>query len=143
MSQLLDKKDLPFWYWRVVRQDLTKSARKLSHQEIVSTVNYMRKEGAQTSVAGLEQFLSRHIIKRARRAGLIAAKEKQHPGLCRHCRATQRQFKSGFSRHRTQQFRCGECGRLYQQDYVSGRKRPCLSPMSANTLGPAAVILHR
>ncbi len=119
-----DKKRLPFWYWCVVREHLTKSARKVSDQEIISIVHYARKEGGQTPAPELNQFLSTHIIKRARRAGLFEAKEKRHPGLCRHCQATQRQIKSGFSRHGTQQFRCGECGRIYQQDYQTGRKRP-------------------
>jgi hypothetical protein len=117
-----DKKRLPFWYWRVVREHLTKSARKLSNEEIISMVNYVRKEGTQTPARELDQFLSQHIIKRARRAGLIEAKERQHPGLCRCCQVIQRQFKSGFSGHGTQQFRCGECGRIYQQDYETGRK---------------------
>jgi hypothetical protein len=117
-----DKKRLPFWYWRVVREHLTKSARKVSNEEIISTVSYVRKEDGQPSAPELNQFLSRHIIKRARRAGFIQAKEKQHPGLCRHCQAAQRQIKSGFSRHGTQQFRCGECGRIYQQDYQMAEK---------------------
>lgn len=125
-----DKKRLPFWYWRVVHERLTKSARKLSDEEIISTVNYVSKEGAKTPASELNQFLSNHIMKRARRAGLIEAKEKQHPGLCPYCHANKRQFKSGFSRHVTQQFRCGECGRKYQENYVSGRKRPRTIPLS-------------
>jgi hypothetical protein len=125
-----DKKCLPFWYWRVVHEHLTKSARKVSDEEIISTVNYVSKEGAQTPAPELDHFLLRHILKRARRAGLIEAKEKQHPGLCPYCQANRRQFKSGFSRHVTQQFRCGECGRKYQEDYVSGRKRPRIIPVS-------------
>ena len=129
-----DTKRLPFWYLRVVRAHLTKSARKLSNEEILSTVSYVRKEGGQPLASDLNQFLSHHIIKRARRAGLIEAKEKQHPGLCRHCQTTQLQFKSGFSRHGTQQFRCGQCGRKYQDDYVSGRKRPRTVPLSSNNL---------
>ncbi len=129
-----DTKRLPFWYWSVVREHLTKSARKVSDQEIISIANYAHKEGSQPAAPELNQFLSHHIIKRARRAGLIAAKEDPHLGLCRYCQATQRQFKSGFSPHRTQQFRCGECGRIYQQDYLSGRKRPRTFPLSANNL---------
>jgi TniQ protein len=125
-----DTKRLPFWYWRVVREHLTKSARKLSNEEIISTVNYVRKEGCQTPAPELNQFLSHHIMQRARRAGLFAAKEKQHPGLCRYCQTTQRQIKSGFSRHGTQQFRCRECGRIYQQDYQTGRKRPSTIQLS-------------
>jgi hypothetical protein len=103
---------------------LTKSARKVSDEEIISTINYVSKEGAQTPAPELDHFLSQHILKRARRAGLIKAKENQHPGLCPYCQANKRQFKSGSSPHDTQQFRCGECGRKYQEDYVSGRKRP-------------------
>ncbi|HKZ78875.1 MAG TPA: TniQ family protein [Pyrinomonadaceae bacterium] len=126
-----DKKVLPFWYLRVVREHLTKGARKVSNEEVISTVSYVRNEGGQPSAPELNRFLSDHIIKRARRAGLIVAKEKQHPGLCRHCQATQRQFKSGFSRHGTQQFRCGECGRIYQQHYETGRKRPSTIQLSS------------
>jgi transposase-like protein len=128
-----DKKRLPFWYWRVVREHLTKSARKLSDEEIISTVNYVSKEGAKTPAPALNQFLSNHIMKRARRAGLIEAQEKQHPGLCPYCHANKRQFKSGFSRHGTQQFRCGGCGRKYQEDYVSGRKRSRTIPLPEKT----------
>lgn len=116
-----EKKRLPFWYWRVVREHLTKGAHKVSDDEIVSIANYVRKEEGKPSVPELNRFLSPQIITRARRAGLI--KGKQYPGLCPHCQATQRQFKGGFSRHGTQQFRCGECGRKYQQDYVSNRMR--------------------
>jgi hypothetical protein len=130
-----DTKRLPFWYWRVVREHLTKSARKVSDQEIISIVNYAHKGDGQPSVPELNQFLSDHIIKRARRAGLFAAKQKQHPGLCRHCQATQRQIKSGFSRHGTQQFRCRECGRIYQQDYETGRKRPSTIQLSSEKNG--------
>jgi TniQ len=134
-----DKKRLPFWYWRVVREHLTKSARKVSDEEIISTVNYVSKEGAQTPAPELDQFLSQHILKRARRARLIEAREKQHSGLCPYCQANKRQFKSGFSRHGTQQFRCGECGRKYQEDYVSGRKRPRTLPFSEKTPGSRVV----
>ena len=130
-SLIGDMKRLPFWYWRVVREHLTKSARKLSNEEIISTVNYVCKEGCQTPAPELNQFLSHHIIKRARRARLLEAKEKQHPGLCRHCQATQRQFKSGFSRHGTQQFRCGACSRKYQQDYETGRIRTSTIQLSS------------
>lgn len=130
-----DTKRLPFWYWRVVREHLTKSARKLSNEEIISTVNYVHKEGSQTLAPELNQFLSHHIIRRARRAGLFAARERQHPGLCPYCQANKRQFKSGFSRHGTQQFRCGECGRKYQEDYVSGRKRPRTIQLSSEKNG--------
>src|SRR6266545_615037 len=118
-----DTKRLPFWYWRVVREHLTKSARKVSDQEIISIANYANKQGGQQPAPELNQFLSHHIIKRARLAGLFAAKKMQYPGLCRYCQATKRQIRSGFSRHGTQQFRCLECGRIYQQDYQSGRKR--------------------
>lgn len=118
------KKHLPFWYLRVIGEHLTKGAHKVSDEEIISIVNYVRKEKSQSSAPELNQFLSPQIITRARRAGLIMEKQgKQYPGLCRHCRATQRQFKSGLSRHGTQQFRCGECGRKYQQDYFSNRTR--------------------
>ena len=130
-SLIGDMKRLPFWYWRVVHEHLTKSARKVSDQEIISIVNYAHKEDGQPSVPELNQFLSHHIIKRARRAGLFAAKQKQHPGLCRHCQATQRQIKSGFSRHGTQQFRCGACSRKYQQDYETGRIRPSTIQLSS------------
>ncbi len=126
-----DRKRLPFWYWRVVREHLSKSAQKVSDQEIISIVNYAHKEGGQPSAPELNQFLSQHILKRARRAGLFAAKEKQHPGLCRYCQATQRQIKSGFSRHGTQQFRCRECGRIYQRDYETGRIRPSTIRLSS------------
>jgi len=130
-----DTKRLPFWYWRVVREHLTKSARKLSNEEIISMVNYVRKEGGQTPAPELNQLLSHHIIKRARRAGLLAAKKKQHPGLCRYCQAIQRQIKSGVSRHGTQQFRCRECGRIYQQDYQTGRIRPSTIQLSSEKNG--------
>jgi hypothetical protein len=59
---------------------LTKGARRVSDQEIISIVHYARKEGSQTPAPELNQFLSQHIIKRARRAGLFEAKEKQHLG---------------------------------------------------------------
>lgn len=122
------------WYWRVVREHLTKTARKLSNEEIMATFNYARKEGGQKSAPELNRLLSHHIIKRARRAGLIAAKEEPHHGLCRYCQATQRQFKAGPSRHGTQQFRGGVCGRKYQDDYVSGRIRPRTISLAAEHL---------
>jgi TniQ len=121
------KKDLPFWYLRVVCEHLTKGAHKVSDEEIISIVKYVRKEEGQPSTPELNRFLSPQIITRARRAGLIMGKQgkqgKQYPGLCRHCQATQRQFKSGLSRHGTQQFRCGECGRKYQHNYETGRSK--------------------
>lgn len=135
-SLIGDTKRLPFWYWRVVREHLTKSARKLSNEEIIATVNYVRKKDCQTPAPELNQFLSPHIMQRARRAGLFAAKKKQYPGLCPYCQATQRQIKSGLSRHGTQQFRCKECGRIYQQDYETGRIRPSTIQLSREKLGP-------
>jgi hypothetical protein len=119
-----DNKHLPFWYWRVVREHLNKGAHKVSDEEIVSIVNFVRKKGRQAPTPDFNRFLSPHIIKRARRAGLIQIQGKDYGGRCRYCDATQRQFKAGPSRHGTQQFRCGNCGRKYQNDYVSGRKRP-------------------
>jgi uncharacterized protein with PIN domain len=130
-----DTKRLPFWYWRVVREHLTKSAPKVSDQEIISIANYAHKESGQQPAPELNQFLSQHIIKRAQRAGLFTAKKKQHPGLCPYCQATQRQIKSGLSRHGTQQFRCKECGRIYQQDYETGRIRPSSIQLSREKLG--------
>ena len=120
-SLIGEKKDLPFWYMRVVREHLTKSVHKVSDEEIISIVNYVRREDGQLSAQELNRLLSHHLMHRARRSGVI--KGKQYLGLCRYCRAIQRQFKSGLSRRKTQQFRCGECGRIYQKDYVSGRTR--------------------
>jgi len=115
------KQHLPFWYLRVVGEHLTWGAYKVSDDEIIFIANYVGKEERKPSPPELNRFLSHEIITRARRAGLIKA--KQYRGQCRHCQATQRQFKGGLSRHETQQFRCGECGRKYQQDYVSNRVR--------------------
>ncbi|HKZ79829.1 MAG TPA: hypothetical protein VJ124_16270, partial [Pyrinomonadaceae bacterium] len=120
--------DLPFWYLRVVREHLDRGAHKVSDQEIVSIVDYVRHGGDQPTTEELRPFISREVLKRARRAGLI--KRKEYLGLCPHCHATKRQFKSGLSAHRTQQFRCGECRRVYQLDYQTGRTRPRHAPTS-------------
>jgi len=122
------KKDLPFWYLRVVREHLNKSAHKVSDEEIISIVNYVRNGGDQPATQALRPFISPGVCTRARRAGLI--KRKEYLGLCPHCHATKRQFKAGLSSHGTQQFRCGECRRVYQLDYQTGRTRPRLSPSS-------------
>src|SRR5438876_5595934 len=122
------KKDLPFWYLRVVREHLNKGAHKVSDEEIVSIVDYVRNGGDQPTTEDLWPFISREVVKRARSAGLI--KRKEYLGLCPHCHATKRQFKGGLSSHGTQQFRCGECRRVYQHDYQTARTRPRLSPPS-------------
>ncbi len=122
------KKDLPFWYLRVVREHLNKSAHKVSDEEIISIVNYVRNGGDQPATEALRPFISPGVCTRARRAGLI--KRKEYLGFCPHCHATKRQFKGGLSAHGTQQYRCGKCRRVYQQDYQSGRTRPRLSPPS-------------
>jgi hypothetical protein len=121
--------DLPFWYWRVVREHLNRGAYKVSDEEIISTVEYLRRGGDQPTTEELRPFISSEVVKRARRAGLI--KRKEYPGFCPHCHATRRQFRSGLSAHRTQQFRCGECSRVYQLDYQTGRTRPRLAPPAA------------
>ena len=121
------KKDLPFWYLRVVREHLNKGAHKVSDEEIVSIVDYVRNGGDQPTTEELRPFISREVIKRARSAGLI--KRKEYLDLCPDCHATKRQFKSGLSSHGTQQFRCGECRRVYQLDYQTGRTRPRISPL--------------
>jgi hypothetical protein len=121
-----NKKDLPFWYLRIVREYLNKSAHKVSDEEIISIVNYMRNGGDQPTTQELRPFISPTVVKRGRSAGLIMRKE--YLGLCPYCHATKRQFKSGLSSHGTQQFRCGKCRRVYQLDYQTGRTRPRLSP---------------
>jgi TniQ len=122
------KKDLPFWYLRVVREHLNKGAHKVSDEEIVSIINYVRNGGDQPATEELRPFISPGVCTRARAAGLI--KRKEYLGLCPHCHATKRQFKSGLSSHGTQQFRCGKCRRVYQHDYQTGRTRPRLSSPS-------------
>jgi hypothetical protein len=114
--------DLPFWYWRVVREHLNRGAHKISDDEIISIVEYVRNGGDQPSTEQLRPFLSSEVVKRGRNAGLI--KRKEYPGLCPYCQANKRQFKSGLSSHGTQQFCCGECRRLYQLDYETGRIKP-------------------
>ncbi|HKN84834.1 MAG TPA: hypothetical protein VJW17_15420 [Pyrinomonadaceae bacterium] len=116
---------LPFWYLRVVREHLNKGAHKVSDEEIVSIVDYVRNGGDQPTTEELRPFISREVAKRARSAGLI--KRKEYPGLCPRCHATKRQFKGGLSSHNTQQFRCGECRRVYQLDYQTARTRQRLS----------------
>ena len=123
-----NKKDLPFWYVRVVGNHLNKSAHKVSDEEIISIANYVRNGGDQPTTQELRRFISPGVCTRARSAGLI--KRKNYLGLCPHCHATKRQFKSGLSSHGTQQFRCGKCRRVYQHDYQTGRTRPQLSPPS-------------
>lgn len=118
--------DLPFWYLRVVREHLNRGAHKVSDEEIISIVDYVRHGGDQPTTQELRPFLSATAVKRARTAGLI--KRKEYLGLCPHCHATKRQFKSGLSAHGTQQFRCGHCRRVYQHDYQTGRNRPRLCP---------------
>ncbi len=124
-----DKKRLPFWYWRVVRDHLTRGAYKVSDDEIISIANYVRNSGDQPTNEELRPFISQNVVKRARSVGII--KRKEYLGLCPQCRATNRQFKSGLSSHGTQQFRCGHCRRVYQLDYQTGRTRPRLSQFSA------------
>jgi hypothetical protein len=128
------KQDLPFWYLRVVREHLNKGAHKVSDEEIISIVNYVRNGGDQPTTEDLLPFISREVVKRARSAGLI--KRKEYLGLCPHCHASKRQFKGGLSAHRTQQFRCGHCRRVYQRDYLTGRTRPRLPPFFAQHSKP-------
>jgi transposase-like protein len=112
------KKPVPFWYWRVIREYLTKTARPISNEEVLSILNYSRKEGGELSYQKLNRFLSGHTIQRARQAGLI--NKRQYPGNCPYCRATERQFKGGFSAKGIQLFLCGECHRRYPRpDYPS------------------------
>ncbi len=120
------KQALPFWYLRVVREHLNRGAHKVSDEEIISIVNYVRNGGDQPTTQELRPFISPGVCTRARSAGLIERKE--YLGLGPHCHATKRQFKSGLSSHGTQQFRCGKCRRIYQHDYQTGRTRPRLSP---------------
>src|SRR6266496_1966601 len=112
-----------------MREHLNKSAHKVSDEEIISIVTYVRNGSDQPTTQQLRPFISPTIVKRARSAGLI--KRRAYLGLCPHCHATKRQFKSGLSSHGTQQFRCGECRRVYQLDYQTGRTRPRLSPPSS------------
>jgi hypothetical protein len=114
--------DLPFWYLRVVREHLNRAAHKVSDQEIITIVEHVRQGGDQPTAEQLRRFLSSEVVKRGRAAGLI--KRKEYLGLCPHCHATKTQFKSGLSRHGSQQFRCGDCRRRYQFDYESGRIKP-------------------
>jgi len=123
------KQALPFWYMRVVREHLNRGAHKVSDAEIISIVNYVRNGGDQPTTQELRPFISATVVKRARSAGLI--KRKEYLGLCPHCRATNCQFKGGLSSHGTQQFRCGQCRRVYQLDYQTGRTRPRLPPFSS------------
>jgi transposase-like protein len=118
------KRPVPFWYWRVVREQLTKTARPISREEVLSILNYLCKGGGKLSLQDLNRFLSCHSIQRAQRAGPIKIKNGQYPGECPYCRATERQFKEGFSHSRIQLFRCGECVRRYPRpDYPSVRTR--------------------
>jgi transposase-like protein/endogenous inhibitor of DNA gyrase (YacG/DUF329 family) len=114
------KRPVPYWYWRVVREQLTKTARPISKEEVLSILNYLRKVGGELSLRKLNRFLSRYSIQRAQRAGLIKLKKGQYPGACTYCHATERQFKGGFSHKGIQLFRCGGCGRRYpRHDYPS------------------------
>jgi transposase-like protein len=114
------KRPVPFWYWRVVREHLTKTPGQVSMEEVVSILSYLRKGGGELSIQKVSRFLSDHTIQRARRAGLIKIKKGQYPGDCPYCRVTERQFKGGFSHKGIQVFRCGECRRRYPRpDYPS------------------------
>ena len=118
------KRPVPFWYWRVVREYLTKTPHQVSKEEVVSILNYLLKEGGELSVQKLNRFLSGHTVQRARRAGLIKLRNGRYPADCPYCRATERQFKGGFSHSGIQLFRCGECCRRYPRpDYPSVKTR--------------------
>jgi len=110
---------------QLTRCEVLEGAHKVSDEEIVSIVDYVRNGGDQPTTEELRPFISREVAKRARSAGLI--KRKEYPGLCPRCHATKRQFKGGLSSHNTQQFRCGECRRVYQLDYQTARTRQRLS----------------
>jgi hypothetical protein len=69
------KRPVPFWYWTVVREQLTKTARPVSKEEVLSILNYLRKGGGELSLRTLNRFLSGYSIQRAQRAGLIKLKK--------------------------------------------------------------------
>lgn len=59
----------PFWYRRVVREHLNRAAHKVSDEEIISIVEYVRKGGDQPTTEQLRSFLSSEVLKRGRTAG--------------------------------------------------------------------------
>lgn len=129
------KRPVPFWYWRVVREHLTKPPRSLSREEVLSIANYLRGGSGELSRQELHRFLSDYSIQRAELAGLIEIKRRgDYPSECPYCRATERQFKGGFSHKGIQLFRCGRCCRKYPRpDY------PSVTPGTTRKRHPDAV----
>ena len=138
------KRPVPFWYWRVVREYLTKTPCHVSREEVISIVNYLRKEGGELSVQKLNRFLSGHSIQRAQRAGLIKIKKGGYPCVCSYCHATEHQFKGGFSHSGIQLFRCGECHRRYPRpDYPSVKTRTRTWKRHPETVRRKAIELYQ
>jgi transposase-like protein len=138
------KRPVPFWYWRVVREQLTKTARPISKEEVLSILNYLRKGGGKLSLQELNRFLSGHSIQRAQQAGLIKIKKGGYPGVCSYCHATEHQFKGGFSHSGIQLFRCGECHRRYPRpDYPSIKTRTRTWKRHPKTVRRKAIELYQ
>ena len=98
------RKDLPFWYLRVVREYFYRRAHKVADEEIISIVNYVDNGEDRPTTQELRPFISKTIVLRARRAGLIKT-----CGLCPHGHPTK-----WHPAHRRQQFSCDYCRRIYK-----------------------------
>ena len=135
---------MPFWYRRVVREHLTKTPCQVSKAEVVSILNYLRKEGGELSIEKINRLLSGHTVQQARRAGLIKLRNRQYPVDCPYCSAAERQFKGGFSHKDIQVFRCGECRRRYPRpDYASIKTGTRSLKRYSETLRHKAVELYQ
>lgn len=106
------RRSIPFWFWRVVNENLNRTIYSVSDQEFASIVNYILKTGGVPDKHELSKYLSRGIYqKMMRKAGLI--KWGINVSKCPRCGATERQIKGRRTRAGDQCYACRLCGRYY------------------------------
>jgi transposase-like protein len=110
---------IPFWYWKVLHENLDRSRRGMTDEEFINLLNHIRKSGRTPKTAEVLKYvgyISPSQRKIMQREGLSRGKhDKTVRATCPRCHKTEGQSKCGLDRRYgvRQRFFCRSCQRSY------------------------------
>jgi transposase-like protein len=104
---------IPYWFWRVVHENLTIGRYSVSEQEITSVFNYLTQRKIKPNREELSKYLPCTAIERGLQAKGFVKKKVINIRMCPYCKSRTRHQKAGQSRKGAQKFRCMACNRIY------------------------------
>lgn len=108
---------VPYWYWKVVHENLERTQYLMSEPEFWSAVDYVRQLGVTVNRRNVSEYVGRTAYIYFRRRSWADGPNPRSTCVreCPRCHVIGNQAKAGLSRSGNQTYKCTACGRKYTE----------------------------